>query len=1444
MSPALRSSTSAIFSIENKRLAPPSFFIARFQGRSFAAAARSTSTSTSSSSEDGDGPQRRRRTSSSSSASSSSSSSSSPSARYSPVKVDEETRLHWQHLLSDLRRPSAARLARNLDLDFVLGLNGAAFSAPPLARFFAAIKQQHPTKIALVRVGEFYECIGADAVLLVEHAALNPMGTGANTMPRAGCPASNLKRTLDDLVRGAALSVVVAEEAPEAYSYGTRARKKERYVAGVVTPAQPHYLVVNSLERSRRSCSPAAARSSSSSLHDDEDGTIGAGTTNDDDDDTIDATPPILGVSAVASASGFTVVEVDVEMRRFSVFRGLTEDAVSARLFSGGLSPPLYLHSPDDSSHPARFADASAEQEWSKRVSTLFRREVGLVKRYGFGGGGGVAGEASSLHPNSSSTPSSSLEPAVAHLLSAVRRDLGLPPNEPFDEVRKGSGAAENATTGESSGPQVYLCTASQLGIHRQRGVPSLLDALLPSGSSSSSSSSPSSSSSSSSSSAAAAAATATAPSRSVPLASRRWLERLLLMPPTPRVALDVRRALEVLASPSLGAVPRWLALPAPHVVLKLRSGEASAGFFRDLVAMLDAVAGVTASCWATAETTTAAATAPAAIAEASRRGEEPGHQLSALAQALLSPTAEETGTRLSLRELADACERAVTLVESTVADVRGGGSGSFGELDSGSLRRKVEAFVPSRALRASLMDLVDANEGAYSGQVHASLLEEELAAVEAARGRVASAAAELVSVVSERAAAKKRSVSSSSTRAAPASPKEPEVIFDAVNNAVWVRMPRGGGGGSVRIGASAAAGEAGDVASYSSSSSPSSSSSSSPSKTIIHPLDRYGRRVADRWSSAELEEALDSYRRRCVAARSAVRGTLRALARELADGSAGAGEGASGRDGSGRASSSSVSTMAGLVSAATFSTIGCALDAHAREAAARGWGLPRLVGVGGEKGGNSGSGGGSGDDDGGKNPRQSAIAITDFWPYWKERRDSEANSIDLRSMALLTGPNMAGKSTVLRSVAACSLLASCGLRAPCAAASVPPLDAIVLRAFAADAPSAGRSSFAVEMDETRHVLAAASSSSSSLILVDELGKGTEPAAGAAVAGAVLESLARERGCLGLFATHLHELLELPLEGFGGGEESGGGGGAGGRRRRQQQQQQQRFCMTTRLDPRSGAKAPAWRLAEGDSTESLAIEVAAEARVDPRVVSRAAELYAALCAAKEASASGRSKGGDEFSSDATVPAVGGGASAVDTSVAPRAEEGVVGLSSRASTRSPSAAAASAPPLFSLEDAAAVLSSAAEAVLKQQQSVTPPPPLPSPSSPRTAFFQAPPPAASLVRAGWSPPPAVVGRSCVYVVRRFDGYFYCGESDDLVARLASHRSRPPVAGGNALEACFVIVDARQGGKSAARAIEAASIRSMARAGLPLLSEADGVHRSGLVAAAAVEGESAAA
>lgn len=136
-------------------------------------------------------------------------------------------------------------------------------------------------------------------------------------------------------------------------------------------------------------------------------------------------------------------------------------------------------------------------------------------------------------------------------------------------------------------------------------------------------------------------------------------------------------------------------------------------------------------------------------------------------------------------------------------------------------------------------------------------------------------------------------------------------------------------------------------------------------------------------------------------------------------------------------------------------------------------------------------------------------MEVQGLWPYWLQARGGDEgtvfNSFTLDGLFLLTGPNMAGKSTILRSTAAAALLGSCGLAIPAKEARFPYFDAFMLRNFSADSPLEGRSSFAVEMTEMRYVLEDASPCS--LVCVDELGKGTEVKAGAALAGALLESL-------------------------------------------------------------------------------------------------------------------------------------------------------------------------------------------------------------------------------------------------------------------------------------------------------------------------------------------------
>lgn len=112
----------------------------------------------------------------------------------------------------------------------------------------------------------------------------------------------------------------------------------------------------------------------------------------------------------------------------------------------------------------------------------------------------------------------------------------------------------------------------------------------------------------------------------------------------------------------------------------------------------------------------------------------------------------------------------------------------------------------------------------------------------------------------------------------------------------------------------------------------------------------------------------------------------------------------------------------------------------------------------------------------------------------------------------------------MLRSIASICALASCGLAVPASSASLPFVDAVVLRTFLGDSQVDGQSAFAVEMNHMASVLKTATNNS--LVLVDELGKGTEVCVGASLCASMLKALA-VRGCKGLFATHFHHLVDF-----------------------------------------------------------------------------------------------------------------------------------------------------------------------------------------------------------------------------------------------------------------------------------------------------------------------------
>jgi DNA mismatch repair protein MutS len=129
------------------------------------------------------------------------------------------------------------------------------------------------------------------------------------------------------------------------------------------------------------------------------------------------------------------------------------------------------------------------------------------------------------------------------------------------------------------------------------------------------------------------------------------------------------------------------------------------------------------------------------------------------------------------------------------------------------------------------------------------------------------------------------------------------------------------------------------------------------------------------------------------------------------------------------------------------------------------------------------------------------------------------------QQLVLITGPNMAGKSTFIRQVALLALLAHTGSFVPATSARIDLIDRIFTRIGASDDLSRGQSTFMVEMSETANILNNATQRS--LIILDEIGRGTSTFDGLSLAWSIVEFIHNQIGAKTLFATHYHELTEL-----------------------------------------------------------------------------------------------------------------------------------------------------------------------------------------------------------------------------------------------------------------------------------------------------------------------------
>lgn len=181
---------------------------------------------------------------------------------------------------------------------------------------------------------------------------------------------------------------------------------------------------------------------------------------------------------------------------------------------------------------------------------------------------------------------------------------------------------------------------------------------------------------------------------------------------------------------------------------------------------------------------------------------------------------------------------------------------------------------------------------------------------------------------------------------------------------------------------------------------------------------------------------------------------------------------------------------------------------------------------------------------------------------------------------ALITGPNMAGKSTYLRQNALIVILAQMGFPVPAGSATIGICDQVFCRVGASDNLARGESTFLVEMSETALILRTATRRS--FLILDEVGRGTSTQDGLAIAQAVLEHLTSLLGARTLFATHYHELTDLGLQGL------------------------KNLCLSVRED---GDRVTFLRkVVEGASDSSYGIHVAQIAGVPRSVIERAFEV--------------------------------------------------------------------------------------------------------------------------------------------------------------------------------------------------------------------------------------------
>jgi len=531
---------------------------------------------------------------------------------------------------------------------------------------------------------------------------------------------------------------------------------------------------------------------------------------------------------------------------------------------------------------------------------------------------------------------------------------------------------------------------------------------------------------------------------------------------------------------------------------------------------------------------------------------------------------------------------------------------------------------------------------------------------------------------------------------------------------------------------------------------------------SFIHPSDRLGKKVlSNRWTTEKVKQTVSRYVTECENAAAEVASILSTLARDLQD------------DGH----------IPAIVQSSHFNLILSTAFHHAVKATNSKWELANTI----EDSSSQPASKMNNKNDqhimGHHIPSSAQAHFVDIFPYWMHRSKAVSNTFDLSSMILLTAPNMSGKSTLMRSTAAAALLTVCGLCAPLSSESkISRFDTLFLRGASADIPTEDKSAFGAEMGDLAALFRC--SGSKSFVFVDELGRGTSPRDGTRLAGAVLERMS-DLGMSGIFATHLHDVLDLPL-----------------RKDR---------IITKRIkiehDEKTGSYEWTHKLEDGKCRDSMALVTAEQFGLPEEIIRRAEELTQFLPKrTNNAVVTNITNGGDndsdsidslkvEQSDDGNIITVDG----IEDEFVPLVPE-----SSIASTKSQSLKQQKQDKEHRRMDFKNVIDLASKLI-----------------SVETTPIQIPP--------RHHPPASLSNRSCLYVLQlalpsssspsSSNSRYYIGETDSLSKRLSQHRRKGSIWS-HSNTVVFPVKD-----KTQARYWESTLIGELARAGYSLESIADG-------------------